>query len=109
MADPDRQAWLRQALDRFEAPLLRYAAHLTGNADLARDIVQDTFLRACRESPGALDSHAAAWLFAVCRHRAIDVRRKERRMKPMALTEMDPPSAPDCPANAVEGRDSAAH
>ena len=88
--ETDDGLWIRSILDRFESPLIRYAHHLTGSLDAARDIVQDVFLRLWRarsqsspEQWGQIESHLAEWLYTVCRNRALDVRRKERRMSPM--------------------------
>lgn len=72
--------WIQQILDQFEGPLLRYAQRITGDLELARDVVQETFLRVCREDPADLEGHLARWLFRVCRNRALDVQRKEQRM-----------------------------
>jgi RNA polymerase sigma factor (sigma-70 family) len=33
------------------------------------------------QSPATINGHAVEWLFTVCRHRALDVMRKEGRMK----------------------------
>jgi RNA polymerase sigma factor (sigma-70 family) len=63
------------------APLLRYATRLLGDLDRARDVVQDTFVKLMAQPPAAVDGHAVEWLFTVCRHRALDVMRKEGRMK----------------------------
>ena len=62
-------------------PLTRYATRLLGDADRARDVVQDTFVRLMAQPAGAIDGHAVEWLFTVCRHRALDVLRKESRVK----------------------------
>lgn len=78
--------WLRSVVARYEGPLLRYAARFTRDSERARDVVQDTFLRLCREDRTRLDGHLAQWLFQVCRHRALDVQRKEHRMR-ATLTE----------------------
>ena len=64
-----------------QAPLTRYAARLLGDADRARDVVQDTSVKLMAQEPAAVDGHAVEWLFTVCRHRALDVLRKEGRMK----------------------------
>src|SRR4051812_7640215 len=64
-----------------QAPLTRYATRLLGDVERARDVVQDTFVRLMAQSPGAVDGHAVEWLFTVCRHRALDVLRKESRMR----------------------------
>src|SRR5438093_1886732 len=77
--------WVRQAVDRYAGPLIRYAALITGDLEDARDVVQDTFVRLCEEESGRVNSHLAQWLFKVCRNRALDVQRKESRRK--SLTE----------------------
>ncbi len=87
MNDQRKSDWVRTALERHESSLLRYAASITGDAERARDIVQDTFVRLCAEEPAKLDGCLAEWLFTVCRNRALDVLRKEKRMTP--LTDMD--------------------
>jgi RNA polymerase sigma-70 factor (ECF subfamily) len=101
--------WLRSAIERFESPLTRYAASLTGDGERARDVVQDTFIRLCEQEPAGLNGRLAEWLFTVCRHRAIDVRRKESRM--IALTEMDletEASSEPTPALAAERNEASA-
>lgn len=79
--------WIRAALRRHEGPLLRYAQRITGDADRARDVVQETFLRLCRQQRAELDGHLVEWLYTVCRRQALDVRRKEQRMASMAPSE----------------------
>ena len=79
--------WLRSAIEHFQGSLTRYAASLTGDADSARDVVQDTFLRLCEQKPKQLNGCLAEWLFTVCRHRALDVRRKEGRMTALRSEE----------------------
>ncbi len=75
--------WVRTALERHEAPLVRYAARITGDAESARDVVQETFLRLCRADRDKVGDHLAAWLYTVCRNLALDHRRKEQRMTPL--------------------------
>jgi RNA polymerase sigma factor (sigma-70 family) len=76
-----RRRWLRAVLDRYERPLIRYATRLTGDADRARDVVQDVFIRLCAAERELIADHLAEWLFTVCRNRALDLRRKETRMR----------------------------
>lgn len=84
LSTAERDGWMQAVVERFEGRLLRYAAHITGDADRACDVVQDTFLRLCHEEPAALDGHLAEWLYTVCRNRALDVHRKERRMQTLS-------------------------
>ncbi|GAC1463750.1 MAG: sigma-70 family RNA polymerase sigma factor [Isosphaeraceae bacterium] len=77
---PENGPWVRLAVERFEGPLTLYAARLLGDADSARDVVQETFLRLCAQDQAALEPRLAEWLFTVCRNRALDVLRKESRM-----------------------------
>ena len=76
--------WIQLALDTYEGRLLQYARRITGDLERARDVVQETFLRLCREDAEKLAGHTAEWLYAVCRNKALDVRRKESRMSAIA-------------------------
>ena len=99
--------WVRQALHEFEGPLVRYAQRITGELESARDVVQDTFLKLCREDRETLEGHLGQWLFTVCRNRALDVHRKERRMSTATdIEQQTPPSTTD-PYDAAETHDSA--
>jgi RNA polymerase sigma factor (sigma-70 family) len=77
----EASAFVRTAVELYQAPLLRYAARLVGDSDRARDVVQDAFVRLMAQPPAAVDDHLAEWLFTVCRNRAFDLHRKESRMK----------------------------
>jgi RNA polymerase sigma-70 factor (ECF subfamily) len=72
--------WVVQALERHERPLIRYAKCLLGDVESARDVVQETFLRLCREDRDRVEGHLAPWLFTVCRNLALDTRKKAVRM-----------------------------
>ncbi|MBX3736515.1 MAG: sigma-70 family RNA polymerase sigma factor [Candidatus Didemnitutus sp.] len=78
----ESHAFVETAVARHQAPLLRYATRLLhGDADRARDVVQDTFVKLLAQKPADVEGHLAEWLFTVCRHRTLDVLRKEGRMK----------------------------
>jgi len=81
MEDSASQAWIDSAIEQYEAPLLRYAQHFVFDLESARDVVQDTFLKLCKQSESEMRPKLAKWLYTVCRNRAIDVCRKESRMK----------------------------
>lgn len=63
-----------------QAPLLRYATRLLRDPERARDVVQDTFVKLMAAPRASIDGHAVEWLFTVCRHRSLDVLRKESRL-----------------------------
>jgi RNA polymerase sigma-70 factor (ECF subfamily) len=100
--------WIRGAVREFEQPLLRYAARLVGNLERARDVVQDTFLRLCAQKRADIDGRLAEWLFTVCRNRALDVQRKERRMSVITDQQAATRVSPDpAPPDVLELKDSA--
>jgi RNA polymerase sigma-70 factor (ECF subfamily) len=102
------RAWLRAAFERYEGPLVVYAARLVGDFERGRDIAQDAFLRLCRESPEPATDRVAAWLYTVCRNRALDIRKKERRMTALPAELADVATANGCdPALLAERRDEA--
>lgn len=77
----DHRAWLHAIFERLERPLIAYAMRLlNGNVEIARDCVQESFLRLCRERQSLVEGHVDAWLFKTCRNRAMDHHRKEARM-----------------------------
>lgn len=99
--------WAQAAVEQHQAPLLRYVLSLTGELDVSRDVVQDTFARLCEQNPSELDGHLLPWLFRVARNRAMDWHRKERRMHALDIADLGSRAAPgDSPAIETERRDS---
>lgn len=80
MSDALAELDFPELLRRFELPLLQYATRITGDRDRARDVVQETFVELQRSRRQQLDHAPAKWLFTVCRNRALNVCRKEKRM-----------------------------
>ena len=104
-ASPHEEAgnFVQSAVADYQSPLTRYAARLVGDPDRARDIVQDTFVKLMAQPPTAVDGHLAEWLFTVCRHRALDVLRKEGRMKRFEEGQVERVTADDPrPGRALE-------
>src|SRR5262245_13219158 len=85
MAD---KSWITEALKQYEKPLLRYAAWLLDERERARDVVQEVFLRLCKESYEGIGDHVAAWLFKVCRNLCLDIRESESRRRKLDETQM---------------------
>jgi len=105
----DRAGWIRAVLGEFETPLLRHATRiLNGDADRARDIVQDTFIKLWKADRKEVEPHLAQWLFTVSRNRALDVLRKDGRMISLngELTRKPAPpqDAPDHASGGSEGK-----
>lgn len=72
---------MEQALiDRYERSLAQYASRLLGDPELARDVVQECFLRLVRERPSGSEHELRSWLFTVVRNLAFDQLRTRRRM-----------------------------
>lgn len=78
---PERDAasWRAGVVRDHAALLLRYARSITEDVELARDAVQDTFVRLCRERPEAIAHKLLPWLLCVCRSRVVDLARRRRR------------------------------
>lgn len=100
------QAELQAALERWERPLVRYAARITGDLETGRDAVQDTFMRLMGADPGPEAEGRAAWLFRVCRNRSIDLRRMSARLEAIDLASVrDRRASPVEAAAATERRE----
>jgi RNA polymerase sigma factor (sigma-70 family) len=94
MKIPD-PSWIPSVLAEYEKPLTHYAAHITGDIERAREVVQDTFLKLCLQRPAQVRDHLRQWLYAVCRNRALDVLRKERRMTGIGNAQLQAHSGPE--------------
>ena len=81
MNSTDPGQWVRDAVERYEGPLVSHACRILHDLDRARDVVQDTFIRLCRQDREQVADHLAEWLFTVCRNRALEILRKEKRME----------------------------
>ncbi|MBP3557426.1 MAG: RNA polymerase sigma factor [Thermoguttaceae bacterium] len=84
---------LEDVFTRFEPELLGTLQHLLGNADDARDALQDGFVR-CWKKRDALDEIAnlRAWVFRVAYNVGLDLLKSgwRRRRKAVAVEELEP-------------------
>ncbi|NWK57262.1 sigma-70 family RNA polymerase sigma factor [Verrucomicrobiaceae bacterium N1E253] len=71
---------VERAISEYESPLIGYARTIVHDLDRARDVVQDTFIRLYQQDAGKVSEGLKSWLFTVCRNRALDVLRKEKRL-----------------------------
>ncbi|MGB0991417.1 MAG: RNA polymerase sigma factor [Akkermansiaceae bacterium] len=90
---------VERALSEYESPLIGYAKTIVHDLDRARDVVQDTFIRLYQQDVGKVRDGLKSWLFTVCRNRALDVLRKEKRMvstdDEILAAEASPIESPD--------------
>ncbi len=77
------EKFIEQAMADYESPLIGYASSILNDIDLARDVVQDTFIRLCQQDIAKVRHSLKSWLFTVCRNRALDILRKNQRTKPL--------------------------
>ncbi|MEM8872932.1 MAG: sigma-70 family RNA polymerase sigma factor [Planctomycetota bacterium] len=87
--------------------LRRYAHSLIGDAEAARDVVQDVVLR-CMSRNGAPVTNAKAFLFTAVRRRCVDVLRKESRMHVLTEERTATLRTERTPADDAEGAESGA-
>lgn len=69
---------LSEWVEKYTGELLSWAIHKISDAELAKDLVQDTFLAAAekyREFRG--ESSSKTWLFSILNYKIIDVYRKK--------------------------------
>jgi RNA polymerase sigma-70 factor (ECF subfamily) len=73
-------ALLRALHDEHAPELRRFVTRLTGDVQLAHDVVQETLLRAWKRPGQLLDDESSprAWLFTVARNLVIDEQRSAR-------------------------------
>lgn len=97
-------------VEEHEGPLCRYAFRMLGDVEAARDVVQETFLRLVKHPPFTDPEHAKAWLFRVCRTRALDHVRKEKRMSALSDATLESQAANSpAPGAALERRETQHH
>jgi RNA polymerase sigma factor (sigma-70 family) len=97
--------WVAAAVAAHEAGLIRFAATIVG-ATVALDVVQDTFVQLCTSDRSEVDGHLAAWLFTVCRNKAISARRKTARLRPEEEADVDAMPGSE-PTKSLERKDDA--
>lgn len=101
--DPDgaaRERELERVLDRWEAPLLRYATRIVRSPETAEDIVQEVFIRYLRTPPDGTDERLlSTWLYRVTHNLCVDWIRKESRVRDRSA---DIPRRPPAPTPSDE-------
>lgn len=77
-----------ELVSRFQDRIYRFLVRLTRSSDDARDLTQETFLRAFQSLPRwAPDARFTTWLFRIARNLAFDLLRRHKRVEFVALEE----------------------
>jgi RNA polymerase sigma-70 factor (ECF subfamily) len=100
-----QREWVEVAVAEHQGRLLRFASAIVGPST-ALDVVQDTFLELCAADRSTIEGHLAAWLFTVCRNRAISARRKMARLRPEEEADVDV-MAESGPGSSLEKKEKA--
>lgn len=87
----DRHALFERIVAQYGAPLVAYAARLSGNPTAAEDIVQDAFLRFATSWKGPLEPspQMTLWLRRTVHNAAVDAVRRETRMREVHLRDAE--------------------
>lgn len=92
---------------RHREDLFRYVARYAGDADLAEDVVQETFVR-LKERPPLHQLRIRGWLFTVATNLARDalaIARRRHQLECASTSDLPIPSAAPDPATAAELED----
>ena len=72
---------IRETEAKYKLTLLRTAEHVLGNTEDAEEVVNEVLLKTWKSIPPARPQMLSAWLRKLARRTAIDVLRKESRIK----------------------------
>ncbi len=95
----EKRASFEAIVNRYESPLLRYAARILRDHDAAQDVVQDAFVKLFRHwtDVHGPNTSLSTWLYRVTHNLAVDLIRKKQRLQRLHTrhgeeqTAMEPP------------------
>ncbi|HEV3142581.1 MAG TPA: RNA polymerase sigma factor, partial [Gemmataceae bacterium] len=104
MGSPGRQQTVQRLVDDHYVALYRYAYRLTGSADQAGDLTQETFCKAQAQFGQLRDiNRAKAWLFSILRNAYLHKVRSDKQHRQVSLDNVaEPPGAPNAEMPDVE-------
>jgi len=82
-----KEEWFRSMIVQYEQRLIRYSTRITGQREGAREVVQEAFLRLWQAEDQSLD-RVGPWLFRVCRNKAIDLLRRDKKITTVSIDSM---------------------
>ena len=94
---------MQTLIEQHQNSLIRFAVGILKRPEVAREVVQDTFLKyistqSTPDTAGAIKS----WLFTVCRNRCFDIIRKEKRMVIMGEQQFEMQSREPAPPRLMQ-------
>jgi RNA polymerase sigma-70 factor (ECF subfamily) len=94
----DREAF-EQLVRRHDRDILRLAFHMLGNREEAREVFQETFLKAFRSlGRFRFESSFYTWIYRIATNVSLDHLRKRQTLKEEISMESDSEAHPDRPA-----------
>jgi RNA polymerase sigma factor (sigma-70 family) len=75
----EKTEWLDKQVRAYEQRLVRYTSRFV-SVQVAREVVQESFIRLWNHGENGVRGHEREWLFCVCRNLSIDHIRRERRV-----------------------------
>lgn len=104
LQEPVRPAF-RALYERHEGDVYRFLVRLLGDATLAEDVLQETFLSVYR-SLASYDPRLAfrPWVFRIARNAGLNALRKQARSRPLEVDVRDPGAPPAARAAEAEDR-----
>ena len=87
----DNTAWKRLVANN-RLPMIRLATMITGSPEIARDVVQETFLELFRRPPRHQKGNLAAWIRTVTYHRALKEKKRNQRWAELEESEHQDPA-----------------
>lgn len=73
------RSWLISLIETWEGRLVRYVARYV-NVEVARELVQEAFMRLWTTDKQKVEGHEKEWLFRVSRNLAIDYLRRQKSL-----------------------------
>ncbi len=104
-----REQAFARIVEAYEGRLLRYAATILRNEELAQDVVQDVFIRLFRKwrEPFAPGAAMSSWLFRTAHNRAVDIIRKHERRQHLEEAYQEQQPEPIARPAVMGGREEA--
>lgn len=80
--DVDQRQWLESLIKKYSKPLIRYATGILKDAEVAKEVVQECFLKCLQQNQTQIQ--IPGWLYREVRNRAIDIWRKHRKTESLS-------------------------